>query len=850
MTIRPEKLQRGMIALLLLIFLLIAAGLTLARGFPAISADNDQAVLAQAKEALIARAATDASRPGSLPCPDLLTDSDGLANHPGDGRADMLTRNACPSYVGWLPWITLDLPPATDSSGTRLWYVLSPPWRDDDNAPPLNSDTASPLMLDGDSDVTALLIAAGPALAGQNRPSQRPGDHLDGANGDGDDGIYTRGKPGDAFNDKVLPVRRSELMAAVEQRVANEVRTCLHAHAASGARPLYPWPSPLSAVSGRGMPGSRFGRLPLTQPSPGSQTQLAETSQALSQLRSRLTGTPDSNLLATLHQLDDTLAATQNLFSAMYAATSRLWQTASLNAANTNALTSELSKDLRANSNGTVSIINSEQTRIRADAAALLSPLEQLLTTLNDEGIDIFPAELQSRHDAWQQSGSLVAMDALLALLSRSYSTHADLSPLLAEALASANAARSSRLAADANPGNTAMAQLARQDSDAALNAAQTLLDGTSRYRSQGHPDEITTLANGLRAQCSAWQEVANDANRSNLQAGLNDARQRLLTLTSGASAVLAERQRASEAVAQTLSMLDTNARTGTSTAACQAASDALDKLAGVLRSNDDNLTRSSVNWIAARFKAAQQSFATQTLSDTVARVPYATALQNPAVDLDFWAKTLVARSDFLARQLKAAPATADTLPGSINALAGSAWQMEADALLAGRNAISALEKFLAGPTDARRLAVDNALTNLAQRLDSLQASVASPTLSNISSAAPAFPMIWRSAACAALQDGDSTWWTRNNWWPLAFYQISDAYSSNGRLQANGHASLPFVVVLAGRALAGQSRPSSDIAAYLEGSNAHASRNGDARTPTGNFSATPPSASSNDRIAF
>jgi hypothetical protein len=61
-----------------------------------------QDVLIQAKEALIARAVTDdpTSRPGSLPCPD--TDD--------DGSAELFVGNACPSYIGRLPWRTLGLP--------------------------------------------------------------------------------------------------------------------------------------------------------------------------------------------------------------------------------------------------------------------------------------------------------------------------------------------------------------------------------------------------------------------------------------------------------------------------------------------------------------------------------------------------------------------------------------------------------------------------------------------------------------------------------------------------------------------------------------------------------------------
>ena len=56
--------------------------------------------LAQAKAALIGRAISDSSSPGSLPCPDA----------DGDGSADLFAGNQCPSYIGRLPWKTLGLP--------------------------------------------------------------------------------------------------------------------------------------------------------------------------------------------------------------------------------------------------------------------------------------------------------------------------------------------------------------------------------------------------------------------------------------------------------------------------------------------------------------------------------------------------------------------------------------------------------------------------------------------------------------------------------------------------------------------------------------------------------------------
>lgn len=228
--------------------------------------------LAAAREALIARAANDANRPGSLPCPDQSTDSTGFANHPGDGKADMLVGNHCPSYLGRLPWITLDMPPPRDRAQESLWYVLAPGLRDDDSAEPINSATTTGLSHAGHSEVAALLIAAGAPLARQERPSHTPGDYLEGWLDNSPTRTYWANA--NPANDQILIIHRDELMALVMTRVAQSVRHCLQRHAASSGR--FPWPSPFAAANGEGWQGARFGRIPLSQPEDSAEKRLAE----------------------------------------------------------------------------------------------------------------------------------------------------------------------------------------------------------------------------------------------------------------------------------------------------------------------------------------------------------------------------------------------------------------------------------------------------------------------------------------------------------------------------------------------------------------------------------------------
>ena len=228
--------------------------------------------LAAAREALIARAANDANRPGSLPCPDQSTNSTGFANRPGDGKADMLVGNHCPSYLGRLPWITLDMPPPRDRAQETLWYVLAPGLRDDDSAEPINCSTATELNHAWHSEVAALLIAAGPPLARQERPSHTPGDYLEGwLDNSAPRNYWASASPS---NDQILVIHRDELMAVVMTRVTQALRHCLQRHAANSGR--FPWPAPLATSNGQGWTGAHFGRIPLSQQEDSAENSLAE----------------------------------------------------------------------------------------------------------------------------------------------------------------------------------------------------------------------------------------------------------------------------------------------------------------------------------------------------------------------------------------------------------------------------------------------------------------------------------------------------------------------------------------------------------------------------------------------
>jgi hypothetical protein len=225
------------------------------------------------RDALVARAATDSSRPGSLPCPD--NDNDGTA----DG-------SLCTApYLGRVPWKTLDLPDLRDAAGERFWYALSPRFRDHSSACNpipcvLNSDSPADLTVNAVASVenVAIIFAPGEVVGSQNRDPAiaanltNPANYLEGANVPTGvtDRDYQVALATDTFNDQALVITRDMLMPAVEKRVARQARACLEKFAdTSGGR--YPFAAPItdvttyrdtSSVSGPPYAPTYYGRIP------------------------------------------------------------------------------------------------------------------------------------------------------------------------------------------------------------------------------------------------------------------------------------------------------------------------------------------------------------------------------------------------------------------------------------------------------------------------------------------------------------------------------------------------------------------------------------------------------------
>lgn len=225
---KHQSSQRG-IALLLFLFLLLSAGATVF--FSAWNSNRahlnqerkTQLALIQARDALIAFAATNKNQPGRLPCPE----ETAAIGFPLEGSAKgSCSNNAI--VVGRLPWRTLGLDNPVDAQGETLWYVRSIGFE----AAPINSDSVGQLQLDGSPNAAvALIIAPGPPLPGQSRPTPSaaaPPDvaqYLDLGNAPGP-AYLSIGNPAN-FNDRVLPLTREQLFRSVEARVTREVRVAL-----------------------------------------------------------------------------------------------------------------------------------------------------------------------------------------------------------------------------------------------------------------------------------------------------------------------------------------------------------------------------------------------------------------------------------------------------------------------------------------------------------------------------------------------------------------------------------------------------------------------------------------------
>jgi hypothetical protein len=274
-----------------------------------------QRVLAEAKAALIAYAATrnlgsGAGRPGDLPCP-----ADNLLGNKAAACGNQPGTTGQTLRLGRLPWKSLGLSELRDDSGEPLWYAVSSHFKENSRIDRLNSDTmrlqaagafvatagsitvrdaTGNVLFDGaaGTGVVAVIIAPGAPIQRRDGLAQdrsagnllNPAHFLDyvapaadlpvtatedNANfidSDAGNGFFAgpvRSQSGTlAANDRIAVITLADIAAAMEERVAAEVSHCLRDYAAQADNAGHlPWAASV-AGSYNDVSGSRFGRLP------------------------------------------------------------------------------------------------------------------------------------------------------------------------------------------------------------------------------------------------------------------------------------------------------------------------------------------------------------------------------------------------------------------------------------------------------------------------------------------------------------------------------------------------------------------------------------------------------------
>lgn len=866
---KSSRQQAGAALLIMLLSLLLATSYLWYRSANAAnpspmqhSVDLNNRLL-RAKEALIARAVTDANRPGSLPCPDLLTDDNGLSNHPNDGKSDNLTRNDCPSYIGWLPWVTLDLPELTDDSGNHLWYVLARPLRDDDLAQPINSDTTTPLMLDGRSDIAALIIAAGAAVNGQNRPTNTPSDYLEGENTNGDT-LFVSGPGNAAFNDVVLALTRQELMSAVEKRVAGEVRACLeqHASAATNSRQDYPWPAPFSSSNARGKAGSYFGQVASSQPGPGPQALLAASNTDLQNAKIQLSASssPEAQMTALI-SLNDNLLYAKTFYDRLYSTAKDLALSAKSNALNFSGLDSTL---LSANSNGRISV--TERKTIQSDSGSAQSPLAALQNALIDSGIDVFPDELASRNLTLQSSIDLavntpnssnldqlkIASEDQLSLFSNSHTSNNDLSSKLATALSlSANAVLTAQNAAAA-PSDNALLNTALSTARSLKTANEHLQSSITANRTALHPSEISTRTSQLSGALLSFTQTPDSIGSNTLAQMLKETQLLISGINTTSSTLLPLRSNTLNALNQAITASNSANNWPLISSSTQEAIIQSNTLSQAMSNHGDNLTQESLAASSNQFNSQLSTFNTIVTHTQAEMVPYAENLRLAAVDVRFWAEIIDRQASSIATLARKSPEASKTQSN-----AASSYSLAEQTLTSINKSTGTLKKlqdYLDDPSkSSKQSAAKTAISDTLGLLDTLLLSTGALGQNLHSNPAEAFPTLWYGSRCAFLQPGtdNTSWWLANQWANSTFFQISSrTRSSEGRLQVNGSGNYRSVAISAGQAIGTQERGSKRSANYFENLNADTSRDADATSPSPYFISRPTTPEFNDRLAY
>jgi len=850
---QPRLGKQSGIALIALLVLLIMAGAYAFYRSANISFGSTQQdakltlALARAKEALIAYAVIDDKRPGRMLCPDMI----------GDGVSPTLSRDDCDGWVsggpdvysGWLPWKTLDLVEPSDDHGTKFWYATSRFFGGDRSTPALNSDTLTSLHVDVPSgspsnDVVAVIIATrGP---------------LDTRNADGDEYYFSGTSKTSEDNDVIAVITRQELMAAVEKRVANEVKACLEQHVTSAENTsrTYPWPAPLSNSIFKGTAQSLFGMIPATQPGGNPDVDLKKSIDNLTAAQNTLTTAWANADFATAQQA---LATINEIAAYARAQIDRLFIVAE-------ALYKSTKKEKTVAGVTTLVSIFSDlgDTPDNVAIAAERPLLATFQGALADSGIDVFLAELTDQNQVLAQkindavvTPSNTGFGALQTQINnifrrKIYAYSFTPNPDISQAISAANviaidavskAAVAKNLSNYTTEPNITLANQAISRANDLINANTAIYNTILASRINVDTSEIRFLAQRLGILLAAYS-AAPDANSLNtLAVALDGAIQSVNAISTGSTTVLAAKAAAVGALNATLPP-----NTNTVVNLTGVAITRTDYLATAIENNGDNVLLETLKIADSR------------LAQAISGSLDAATLKNTVDGVDYWATQTATYANDIARKARKRVNIATVSDSATSAYTRSGQLLAS--LDGSTGSIALLNDYIQAPGDISKAtkaqaavtATQTALSNTIGSASTLETILESGT------AQAATVTRWYGDACAFLQpaSGTPSWWTANNWKNTTFYQISDRVRPTiGKLKVNGTGAYPVVVISAGRALTLpppinlQQRSIRETKHYLEGLNQDPSRElNDAKTPVFVFSNAPVSNTFNDRLAY
>lgn len=839
---RPSA-QRGVALLALLIMLILAGGYAFYRStnFGNSQTQEHDIILlrlAQAKEAVIAYAVNDATRPGRLLCPDQI----------GNGVSPLLTRDDCDNYAGMLPWKTLRLVENTDGQGGMFRYHLSPSFGGQSVNVLLNSETATTLRLDvsagnNSNDIAAVIIAT------RGAPDPR--------NADGDDYFFNYDRTNELStpedNDIVIAITRQELMAAVEQRIANELRTCLdqHANSTDNLQKTYPWPAPLSNTIFKGAEDSLFGMVPDTQPSSNPELALKDTITKFSTLKNSL-NLPSTVAEATtqstnLQQLQQVAAYARVLFDRLYTVAFAL----NISALEASRKFNALDETLAAATVNKTTFTPLAGTLPTAIASALPS-LSNLQEALGNSGFDIFLTELQTQNTNLNTTLGNAKTSPTESALNKVLTTVNEFNNRLLNYASTPNPDIEARIKTAFDASSTAAISLntAKEDLDQtkfnqAVADTQVLFDNNEIVAATILSlQDVTYRAEEITSWQKELAKLDSATNRSQLAAALNEAKTRVNSLGNGTTQM-------STARAASLTAIDTalTAATGLESNLIIVQSSAT--LAGMALYNLAKTTNDNV--AIESLKTMVESLTSATLQAPATVKAVKEELRPPVKAVIYWSDTAAYQADKIATQARRGIINGVATQEDRDSSAYSAASRLLNSLDGETGSIARLDDYVKTPSDtlladantafSATLGLLNTLLAATQQLDDVLSS---------SLAAAAVPTVWYGKACDLLAPPTGSkkkWWVANAWKNLFFYQISNhVRPAEGDLTVlsdplvNGARPKYRVVVIAAgkRAWSNASAPCDwkfqdraanprSTSAYLENGNSDQTRDGDAK---------------------